>query len=227
MSELNRGSAETREHEPVAIWDRATRAWHWLIVLGIPAMWLTAELNLFSIHKTLGIVLAGLLVFRLLWAILGSRTSRATEWIGSPQRLAAYVSALPRKGYRRTVGHNPLGGLSVIALFLTLSAQLASGLIAVDTDGLNSGPLARFVSYDIGREAADFHETAFNVLLGLIVLHITAVLAYAGLKRVNLIGSMITGKGRATGEPNSTPAAWRLIAAIAAAGAITYWLFSV
>ena len=226
---MNEPSPKTAEHEdtrPVAVWDMAVRAWHWLIVLAIPAMWLTAEYRWFGVHRTLGILVTALVIFRLYWAVFGSRTARATDWIAAPSTIIGYVRALPARGYRRTIGHNPLGGLSVLALVLALLVQVVSGLFAVDTDGMNSGPLARFVDFDTGRTAQDIHATAFNNLLVLIAIHILAVIAYAALKRVNLVGPMLTGRVRTQGPGNTRPHPLAFLAGVALASLAATWLFS-
>ena len=75
-------------------------------------------------------------------------------------------------------GHNPLGALSVLALLGLLLAQIVLGLFAVDVDGIESGPLSTYVSFDTGRVAAEWHEAVFDVLLWLIGLHVAAVLFY-------------------------------------------------
>jgi len=91
------------------------------------------------------------------------------------------------------LGHNPLGALSVIAILLALAAQVGLGLFATDTDGLESGPLSRYVSYEFSRAAGELHEDAFNILLLLIILHVAAIAFYLVVKRINLIGPMVTG----------------------------------
>lgn len=226
MSKQPPNSTDQDTPDTVAIWDRAVRAWHWLIVLAIPAMWLTAEYRWFAIHRTLGILVTALVIFRLYWAVFGSRTARATDWVASPMTIIGYVRTLAAKGYARTVGHNPLGGLSVLALMLALLVQVVSGLFAVDTDGMNSGPLSRFVDFDTGRTAAEIHETAFNVLLALIVLHILAVMGYAALKRVNLVGPMLTGRTQARGRANTSPHSLVFVTGITLAALAAAWLYT-
>lgn len=176
------------------VWDIVTRVWHWLIVLAIPAMWWTAEEKMFDIHFTLGMIVVGLLVFRLSWGIWGSSTSRFLHFLKGPHAIIAYLKKLKASGYRPAFGHNPLGGLSVIAILLSLGVQVGTGLFAQDTDGMYSGPLNRFVSYDTGDLITEIHETSFNVLIALIVLHLLAITFYLFAKKVNLIRPMITGK---------------------------------
>lgn len=204
----------------VRIWDRAVRLWHWLIVLAIPAMWLTAEYGLLATHRTIGCILTALVVFRLYWALLGSRTARFSSFVKGPLSIYTYARSLTRPDYNRTIGHSPLGGLSVLALLLALMVQTGTGLFAVDTDGMYSGPLARFVSFSTGRTAAEFHELSFNILLALIALHLAAIVFYFAAKRTNLVRPMVTGRTSGPGDDNQTPGRLPLAAGLVLAGAV-------
>lgn len=181
---------------------------------------------MFELHRTLGICLAGLLVFRLAWGIVGSRTARFTSIVPTPRGTVAYARSMFSQTYVRTIGHNPLGGLSVIAMILALLTQVGTGLFAVDTDGMNSGPLSHLVDFKTGRDIADIHETSFNILLALIALHLAAIAFYFIAKRINLVGPMLSGKVRAHGEDNTKPGPFALVFAVALAAGATYYLFT-
>ena len=110
-------------------------------------------------------------------------------------------------------GHNPLGALSVLVLLGLLLTQIVLGLFAVDVDGIESGPLSTYVSFDTGRVAAEWHEALFDVLLWLIGLHVAAVLFYLLYKKENLVGTMLHGM-RAFPSGQVTPvrtASWRAL----------------
>jgi cytochrome b len=79
-------------------------------------------------------------------------------------------------------------------LLVLLATQAGLGLFAVDVDGIESGPLSTFVSFEAGRAAAEWHETTFNVLSALIVLHIAAVIYYVLVRKEALIAAMMHGK---------------------------------
>ena len=185
---------EGQTNQLTRVWDRAVRLWHWLTALGVLAMWWTAENHMMELHFTLGIVLTGGLVFRLIWGVLGSSTARFANFVKGPASVFAYLKKGP--GTEEKAGHSPLGALSVLALILALSVQLITGLFATDTDGMNSGPLARFIDYDTSQAVAEFHEISFNILLGLIILHLAAILFYLIISRQNLIRPMVTGARR-------------------------------
>ena len=95
------------------------------------------------------------------------------------------------------IGHNPVGGLSVIALILGVITLVVSGLFASDTDGLDPGPLSSMIDNNLSDLVSKIHDYAFTALEGLVVLHLLAIIFYALIKRQNLIGAMITGKTKA------------------------------
>jgi cytochrome b len=109
--------------------------------------------------------------------------------------MLAYVRVLPRRVPDRYGGHNPLGGLSVLAMLLMLLLHTGLGLFAADVDGLHEGPLSFLVSYDQARQASELHALAVDILLGLVGLHLAAILFHLVYKRENLTGAMVTGRG--------------------------------
>ena len=98
------------------------------------------------------------------------------------------------------------------------------GLFAVDVDGIESGPLSLYVSFDTGRASAEWHDVTFTVLQYLILLHILAVLYYLVVRRQNLIGTMITGRRVFDGEmAPMTPASFvKFVVGVVLATGITY-----
>jgi cytochrome b len=210
------------------VWDIPTRAIHWTMAALIPALWWTAEEGLMDWHRRAGSLMLGLLVFRVLWGLLGSSTARFAGFIRGPATVWRYAQGLlGRSGGEAFHGHNPMGGWSVAAMLALLVAQVTLGLFAVDVDGLEGGPLSIHVSFDAGRTAAALHETVFNLLLILIALHVVAVLGYLLLKRENLVGAMIHGRRPGRSEDASMRPApyWRsaVVAAIAAGAA--WWIY--
>jgi cytochrome b len=173
----------------VRVWDLPTRLVHWLFVCGVLASWWTAETGRLEWHRWSGYALLGLLVFRIYWGFFGSSTARFGQFVRGPRAVREYM----RGAWQVTAGHNPLGSWSVIALIGLLLVQVVLGLFAVDVDGIESGPLSMYVDFDTGRAAAELHETLFNVLMGVIVLHILAVLYYGLVRKQNLAGAMVTG----------------------------------
>lgn len=203
------------------VWDGPTRLFHWLLVALLAFSWWSAENYRMDWHYQSGLAICGLVVFRLLWGVFGTSTARFRQFVKGPQGVWRYV----RGEEAASIGHNPLGGWSVIALLLVLITQVVSGLFGVDIDGIESGPLSYLVSFDQGRFAADIHHISFSVLQGLVVLHVLAILFYLVVKRRNLIGTMITGYERTYLPVSITKGGWaKLGLVVVAALLVTWWI---
>lgn len=208
----------------VPIWDAPTRLFHWAIVVLVALQWWTAEEEKIELHVTLGLVTLGLLLFRLIWGLIGSSTARFASFVKGPRAIFGYLRG--RAGY--VLGHNPLGALSVIGLLGVLAAQVGLGLFASDEDGLYGGPFAHLIDPDLSEEIAELHEDLFDVLLVLIGLHVAAILYYALVKRDNLVAPMITGRRDVPEGVEGMRAvpAWRLVVAALLAAALAWWIAS-
>ncbi|WP_206069399.1 cytochrome b/b6 domain-containing protein [Novosphingobium olei] len=178
----------------VPLWDLPTRVFHWALVALVAFSWWSGENHDMDRHRLSGYTILGLLVFRLFWGFFGSRTARFSQFLRSPGAVATYARGLFARRHTPSFGHNPMGGWSVAALLVTLFTMVGAGLFAVDVDGLESGPLSDYVSFEAGRQAAEIHEATFTVLLALIALHVLAILYYRFVLKTNLITPMVTGK---------------------------------
>jgi cytochrome b len=212
--------------DKVKVWDGPVRLFHWLLVALLCFSWWSGEQGEMEWHRWSGYAVLGLIVFRLFWGFAGSRTARFAQFLRGPGAVSNYVSTLPSRGSDHSAdGHNPLGGWAVAAMLLTIAAMVTAGLFAVDVDGFESGPLSRFVSFDQGRFAAEWHETIFDVILALAALHIAAALFYLVWKRQNLIRAMITGYRPHVFGESPAPVAypvWRLLVGLAMAGLVVW-----
>lgn len=205
----------------VSIWDWPVRVSHWGFALLIPAMWYTAEYSHWGWHKRLGLVLLGLLVFRILWGFVGTRTARFSSFVKGPRAVVAYL----RGRYEHGIGHSPIGALSVIALLSAMLAQVGMGLFAGDPyDGM-TGPLNSLVSIATADWLTDTHEWFYWVVLGLVALHLGTIAFYAAVKRTNLVGPMVTGKRLGAGDhSNDAPGLAALVVAIGVAVGVAVWV---
>lgn len=174
---------------PVRTWDLPTRIVHWGIVLGVAGAWWTGETSRMEWHRWIGYGLLSLVIFRLYWGFFGASTARFSQFLRGPGTIRRYLAG----GWEVATGHNPLGALSVIALLLLLGLQIALGLIAVDVDGIESGPLSIYVSFETGRAAAHWHESVFNALMVVVIVHIAAILYYRLVKKEPLVAAMFHG----------------------------------
>ncbi|MEZ5743211.1 MAG: cytochrome b/b6 domain-containing protein [Sphingomonadaceae bacterium] len=136
------------------VWDLPTRQFHWMLALALPLCWWTAEYGHMTWHRRLGLAVCLLIVFRIAWGVIGTQTSRFGYFVKGPRAVMQYLRGRETKDPAEAPGHSPLGALSVIAMIAAIAAQVSLGLIAVDVDGLESGPLSGLVSYRACRTAA-------------------------------------------------------------------------
>lgn len=198
------------------LWDWPVRVIHWSFALLIPALWWTAENGEMGWHTSIGTVLMQLLVIRVLWGFVGGSTARFSSFVRGPGAVFAHL----RDGSRSpTVGHNPAGGWSVLALLGLMALQVALGLFAGDPDDGTTGPLNHLVSSSAASRMTELHGVVFYAILAMIALHLAAIIYYRVVKRDDLIVPMITGSKPLPANANGLVKApvWRLIACIVAA----------
>ncbi len=179
------------------VWDLPTRFFHWFLVIAIAVQFASAEFELLSMqwHVRGGYFILGLLVFRVIWGVIGSDTARFSYFLKGPRAVLHYLRGAPSQ-----VGHNPLGALSVVAMLVAIGLQTVSGLFANDEIDV-FGPLISLVSSQTAHVFNDFHEIGQNVILLLIALHLAAVLFYRFVRKRDLIKPMLTGKDQFELDP--------------------------
>lgn len=182
----------------VLVWDLPTRLFHWLLLICVILSFVTGNIggNVMEYHMLSGSAIFALLIFRLAWGFVGSRTARFSSFVKSPVTVLSHVGVLLQKKKETPyLGHNPLGGWSIVAMLLVLFVQVATGLFAND-DILTEGPLYVWVTKETSNLLTWVHLINRFVLVALIAVHIFAVFFYFFFKHENLIGPMITGKKR-------------------------------
>ena len=177
----------------VRVWDLPTRIFHWTLATCVVGLIGTAKSGGEAMfwHFQLGYTVASLLLFRIIWGFVGGRWSRFSSFLYTPTTVLRFIRH--QIAPEQTVGHNPLGAMSVFALFGVLLLQVTSGLMS-DDEISNAGPLSRFVSGFLVSNATDYHKNIGQfILIGLVTLHVAAVLFYLVKKKENLIRPMVTG----------------------------------
>lgn len=200
------------------LWDLPTRLFHWLLVLCVLAAVVSGQLggNLIDWHGRVGLVIVGLLAFRLVWGVVGSSYARFRQFLPTPPRVRAYL-----RGDWQGEGHNPLGALAVFGLLGLLTAQVVSGLFSND-DIAFVGPLFELVSKNLSNRLTGIHHLLSNLLIGLVVLHIVAIAFYGHVKKQKLVKPMITGWQEGEGESATGGGVLPLIVALAVAAGAVY-----
>ena len=175
----------------VRVWDLPTRLFHWLLAAGVVALVVTAKAGEMMWHARLGYAVLALLLFRLVWGLVGGHWSRFHSFLYAPGSVLAYLRGRAHPDH--VIGHTPLGATSVYAMLLVLIAQVGTGLVSDDEIAF-TGPLNRFVSTDAGLAATSYHRSIGQwLIIGLVVLHVAAIAWYAWRKRQNLVRPMIVG----------------------------------
>ena len=171
------------------VWDLPVRLFHWLLVASIAFAYVSGQLggNLIDWHARAGFLILGLVVFRIVWGLVGTPTARFATFVSGPAAIAAYL-----RGEWRGIGHNPLGALSVLGLLALVGAQAATGLFTND-DIAFQGPFADWIGKDLSDRFHSWHAWLQNGLLALVVVHVAAIVFYARVRRENLVKPMITG----------------------------------
>jgi cytochrome b len=206
----------------VYVWDLPTRLFHWLLVVLVIAAYLTQEFDAMEWHQRVGLSLLGLLVFRLVWGVIGSRHARFATFLRGPASVRAYL-----RGEWQGLGHSPLGGWSVLLLLALPLMLVGTGLFAND-DVAFKGLLADWVDKAVSDRLTGLHHLAFDLLLGLVGFHIAAIAYYRRVRQQDLLRPMLTGWKQAKPDPDSArPETFKgrwpaFILASALAGAAVY-----
>jgi cytochrome b len=180
----------------VRIWDAPIRLYHWALVLLIGGSWITQWKGWMNLHFLFGETILALLLFRLIWGLVGSDSARFRTFLKSPAAVLRYLSKLHRRGPDTELGHNAAGGWMVLVLLGLLLLQVGTGLFANDDDSLTEGPLRHIVSKGASDFLSRMHGFAFTAIEIAVILHVAAIVVYLVLKGHNLIRPMITGTKR-------------------------------
>ncbi|MBC7181844.1 MAG: cytochrome b/b6 domain-containing protein [Roseovarius sp.] len=192
----------------VRVWDPLIRVFHWSIVAAFVVAWLSAE-ELDTVHEVAGYVVAGLVAFRLIWGLVGSRHARFSQFLKGPRAVMSYLGDMARGKERRYLGHNPAGAAMIVALLVTLSGTALTGWLMAEPDRLALLPdmpqivAPAWADDDGGAESGaegvleEVHETLANLMLLLVALHVGGVVLASFRHHENLARAMVTGDKRA------------------------------
>ncbi len=177
----------------VRIWDLPVRLFHWLFAASCTVAWLSGDDPRFTdLHLYAGYLAAGLVIFRLVWGLIGGRYARFRQFVRGPVVVFNHFHQLFDSSNRHESGHNPAGGWAIVVMLGLVSMLVITGLVVLGGEE-GTGPLAGL--FDIGQGVAVhwWHELLAWILLSVVVLHLTAVVLVSRLQRQNLPLTMITG----------------------------------
>ena len=209
MNALSASPANGAAGAKILVWDAPVRVFHWLMVLSFALAYLSAESERWRLlHVTLGYTMAALVLFRIVWGLIGTRHARFASFVRGPGLVARYLGSLLRGQPQHYTGHNPAGALAILALLALALAISASGWATYNELG--------------GDWLEEVHEAAASAMLALVGIHVAAVLLSSRLHHENLVGAMISG--RKPGRPeDAIRHAWRSVAALMLAAVLGFW----
>ena len=150
------------------------------VVLG----WATTEW-IVDWHRPVGYAALAIVGIRIVWGAVGPRHARFASFVRGPRATVRYARQAIGGQAPRHVGHNPLGGAMVIALFACIAGLALTGWLYT-TD--------RFFGDEV---VETVHETLAWTLVALAPLHVGGVLFASRHQREDLIGAMLDGRKRA------------------------------
>jgi cytochrome b len=213
----------------VKIWDIPTRIFHWVLVLLFLFLIYSGRWDdsLMQWHFYCGYTLSGLILFRVLWGVVGTRYARFCSFVTSPIQGIRYLKATVTGKGKHFYGHNPAGAMMVVALILLLMLQVASGLVTSD-EILWEGPFYASVSDEIASLGAQTHHLVQSILVYLVGLHILGVVVHSILFKEKLVTAMVTGTKKDLGDaiPRESINPIALILCLAISAGWVYYLFS-
>ena len=179
----------TTQKQWVLVWDLPVRVFHWLLVISFAGAWLTAESEAQQmLHYAFGYAACALILFRIVWGVIGTRYARFTQFIKCPTDTWHHIkSLLTGKGTLRlssNLGHNPAGALAMVSL-----------MVLVMLIGITGYWIVKDVYGDF---MSDAHETIAKVALGVVIIHVFAAVIMSFMQKENLVKAMLTGKKQGT-----------------------------
>lgn len=193
----------------ILVWDAPVRVFHWLTVLCFAGAWLTAESERWRlVHVTLGYTMAGLVGFRLLWGVVGTRHARFASFVRGPRAIARYVGSILRGRPEHHTGHNPAGAVAIVALLGFAALVTFSGWATYNELG--------------GHWLGETHEAIASAMLAVIGVHVAGVVLGSIVHRENLVASMVHGR-KAASPAEGVRRAWRSVATVMLAAVLWFW----
>ncbi len=213
MNTTSASLAEPQTDAPTArrvlVWDAPVRVFHWLTVLSFAGAWLTAESERWRLlHVTLGYTMAGLVAFRLVWGLVGTRHARFANFVRGPKAVFEHLRHMVQGRFDRHAGHNPAGALAIVALLGAAVAVTFSGWALFDGPG--------------GHWLEELHEGAANTMMALVAVHLAGVALASWLGREKLVGAMFSGR-KDVPPAEGIRSAWRSVAALMVIAVAGFW----
>ena len=174
------GAGDRTPPATVKVWDLFVRSFHWSVVVLFAIAYVTGD-EVQRVHIITGYVVAALVAMRIVWGFVGPRHARFADFVRAPREVLTYFRDVLLLRAQRYIGHNPAGGLMVVALLVMLTVTSVSGYL-MTTD-----------AYWGSKAMEEIHGALANATVALIVLHVLGVLIASFQHRENLVKAMVSG----------------------------------
>ena len=193
----------------ILVWDAPVRVFHWLFVFCFAGAYLTAESERWRLaHVTLGYTMGGLVAFRVVWGLLGTRYARFGAFVRGPVRIWQYLRSLLSGQPEHHVGHNPAGAAAIVLMLLASVAMVLTGWAVYNDRG--------------GNWMEELHEGSANLMLLAVAVHIGGVAVASWLHHENLVRAMLTGRKQGLPAQAIARPYW-VLALLVVAAVIGFW----
>lgn len=201
----------TEKKSKILVWDAPVRVFHWLMVLSFAGAYLTSDGERWRlVHVTLGYTMGGLIAFRILWGLVGTRYARFSSFVRAPSSVIRYLKSMLNGTPEHHIGHNPAGAVAIVMLILLGAVLVTTGWSIYN---------------DVGGEwLEELHEVAGNLMLLVVGVHIAGVMVASWLHHENLARSMVTGMKEGTAS-EGIRRPWRPLAAVIVVAALGFCWF--
>ena len=204
----------SNQKQSVLVWDMPIRIFHWLLAISFAGAWLTSESEAQQmIHYAFGYSACILVLFRIIWGIVGTRYARFSQFIKGPAETIHHIKSLMTGSEHSGLGHNPAGALVMISLMILI--------LLIGLTGYWS------VKEFLGDFMSEAHETISNITLAVVAIHVGAAIVMSFLQKENLVKSMVSGKKEGTSDQAIRYPMYLLGALLATAWAYSFYLIMI
>lgn len=195
----------------VRVWDLPTRLFHWALVCSFVILWITRESDeLLDFHIFAGYLLFGLLIFRLIWGFIGTEYAKFHNFLYGWRSVYRYLSSFFSSQPQHFLGHNPAGSLAIWLILIVGLIASISGVLLLGAEERH-GLFANWFSFEQSESIRTVHTLSSNVMLFIVIVHLSGVIVASWLHRENLVRAMVTG-WKATHTPHANVAMHGVVA---------------
>ncbi len=181
--------------QQLTVWDPVLRSFHWLLVIACFVSWWSEGQDI-RVHIIAGTLMAGLLLFRLVWGVVGDRHALFHSFYPSITALRQHARELLQFKAGHYIAHTPIGSVMIFILLICLIMLAGTGMALMGLQ-MGIGLLANWsatASFETELLLQNIHLWCFTILQLLVAIHLAGVLVESLLQRRNLVMAMITGK---------------------------------